>query len=197
MRGAEPRSPQDCGVARPAAVKAVERAHNVDRINSRGSRGMPRILLLRGPLVRPRQPVAEQAGRFIGRAAVKRHERRRHARNPHDVGAPSILGHRLHFDQVRASSDGFFEAMNGRGHVCGETKRCVVVKGKFGFYASARVDQAKQTSKRRPQTNGRESSLGGGAQKKFGCRSMHRKFTVRPQFLHRACLDWLTRPPYP
>src|SRR5262249_20883640 len=39
-------------------------------------------------------------------------------RNPHDVGAPAIFGNRHDLDQIGASRNGLFEAMDGGGH-CG------------------------------------------------------------------------------
>ena len=66
--------------------------------------------------MRAREPFAELVGGFNRRGAVKRHERSRDTGETHDVGAPSIVGDGRDLDQIGASPDGFFEAMNGRWH---------------------------------------------------------------------------------
>ena len=66
--------------------------------------------------IRATQPVRQQSGRFVRRAAVERHQCRRHSRDTDDVGAPPILGDVRHFDEIRVAGDRLFEAMNGVGH---------------------------------------------------------------------------------
>ena len=78
-----------------------------------------------GLRVRARQPCAEIVRRFVRRAPVKRHQRGRHAGDPDDVGTPSIRGNRRDLDEIGSSTNGFFEAMDGRGHNIGERAGCL------------------------------------------------------------------------
>ena len=61
-------------------------------------------------------PRAELVRRLVRCPAVERHERGRNTGDSDDIGAPSIGRDRLDLDEVRASPDDFFEAMNGGGH---------------------------------------------------------------------------------
>ena len=108
---------------------------------------MPQILHRAGGVrrarVRPSQPFAELVRRLCRRRAVERHQRGRHAGNPDDVGAPAIFGDVGDLDQVVASRDGFFEAMNGGGHGgMDSTLLCAVIK---------RSGSRKRTHNRRPR----------------------------------------------
>ena len=94
--------------------------------------------------MRAREPFAQLMGGFNRRGSVKRHERGRDTGETHDVGAPSIVGDGRDLDQIGASSDGFFEAMNGRGHSVGK-KELIVWKRQF--YASRDDKQAKRATK--------------------------------------------------
>jgi hypothetical protein len=71
--------------------------------------------LLFTPAVRQRQPLGELVRSFVGCLTIKRHHRGWHAGRAPQLGAPPIA-HRRDFDLVRATTDGFFEAMNI--HVC-------------------------------------------------------------------------------
>ena len=66
-----------------------------------------------GALVRACQPLPELAGGGVRRRAVERHQRGRHAGYPHDVGAPAVLLNWRHLNQIPASSDVFFEPVDG------------------------------------------------------------------------------------
>ena len=78
--------------------------------------------------VRSRQPVAELSRGFDRRRTVEGHQRGRHTRDPDDVGPPPILRDMGDLDEIRASCDGFFEAMNGGDHSvrcgCGSGANC-------------------------------------------------------------------------
>ena len=72
--------------------------------------------------MRASEPLAELMRRFARRRTVKRHEGGRHAGDADDVRAPAILGDKADLDEVVASCNGFFEAMDGGGaHVFGKT----------------------------------------------------------------------------
>src|SRR4051812_36021788 len=85
--------------------------------------------------------------RFIRRSAVERHQRRRHAGDADDVGAPPILGDERDFDEVRPSRDGFVETMDD-GHRYRQDR---FVVGKVRLYACANGKQAKRGTKVRAQ----------------------------------------------
>ena len=57
------------------------------------------------------QPLGELARRFIGGLSVERHHRGRHARQPAELGTPSLADAR-DLDLVRAPADDFFESMH-------------------------------------------------------------------------------------
>jgi hypothetical protein len=71
---------------------------------------------VRGALVRTREPLAQKVRRFNWCAAIKRHQRGRHAGESDDVRAPAVLFDSGDLDDIWTSPDGFFEAMNGCGH---------------------------------------------------------------------------------
>src|SRR5438067_6545704 len=63
------------------------------------------------------QPLAQPVRGVDRRRTVERHQRRRYAGEADDVGAPPILRNIYDFDQIGASCDALFEAMDGGGHV--------------------------------------------------------------------------------
>ena len=97
----------------------IEQQQRLQQFNDTQSRG--------AVMERPRSQGSEQAPneqmrRFDRRRAVERHQRRRNAGQPDDVGAPAIGRDVLHLDEIQASRDGFFEPMHVRGHVVGEMR---------------------------------------------------------------------------
>ena len=146
---------------------------------------MPQILHrpggVRGPCVRAREPVAELMRRVARRRAVERHQRGRHAGNADDVRAPPILRDRDDLDQIGASCNGFFKAMNGGGHRC--RRETLTAWERDELYASARCNQAKRPTKAHAQARpaGFQLQI---VEKKFGCRLLHRKCTNHQQDFH-------------
>ena len=121
-----------------------------DRPAVEGTR-IPVILPCRGRRrapVRPSEPVGQQACGFIRGAAVERHERGRHAGEPNDVGAPSILGYQRDLDGIRVACDRFVETVNEIWH----GRRRKMMSGSEHSCAAARRDQAKAGAKARPQS---------------------------------------------
>ena len=57
------------------------------------------------------EPLRQPPGCLVGRLAVERHHRRWHAREPLQLCPPAVA-YGGHLDLVRATADGFFEAMN-------------------------------------------------------------------------------------
>ena len=57
------------------------------------------------------QPLRQLPCRLVRRRSIKRHHRRRHARQPPELRAPSVADGR-YLDLVRAPADSLFEAMN-------------------------------------------------------------------------------------
>ena len=130
--------------------------------------------------VGPRQPLAQLVCGFGRGPAVERHQRRRHAREPHDVRAPAVGRDGFDFDQVSPSPDDFFVSMNGGGH----DLEVLTVVERTEFYARPEVRQAKRGTKAHAHRRVLPAPLSRTDGKKFVCPSMHRKFTVRPQLFH-------------
>ena len=72
---------------------------------------MQLLYRIRLVLVGAVEPVAEVGGGFIGRLAVEGHQRRRHARNAHNMGAPAFFGDPRHFDDEGATGNNSLKAM--------------------------------------------------------------------------------------
>jgi hypothetical protein len=62
------------------------------------------------------QPVGQKSCRLVRRLSVERHERAADSGRPHNVGPPAVGRNGRNLDEIRASRDGFFEAMNDVGH---------------------------------------------------------------------------------
>jgi hypothetical protein len=155
-----------------------------NRPMGKGTR-IPFILSCRGPRRAPMravQPVRQQAGRFIRRAAVKRHERRRHAGSAEDVGAPAILGDRRDLDSIGVSCDRFLKVMNEAWH---ERRRDVVVEERAFLRGSAA--RSSEGNHEGSSTIGQYANPGASpATKKSCCVFINRFFTEHPQVFHTA-----------
>ena len=140
--------------------RLAERSHHC-RLNERGAVDFARqsdavLLAPSGRLlglaaVRADQPAAQLLRGFVRRRAVKRHQRRWHARDAHDARAPSVLRHRGHFDEVLASCDGRFKTMIDGGHSFVGCEIGFLCEERSEFYASRRHKQAKRIAKARAQ----------------------------------------------
>jgi hypothetical protein len=62
------------------------------------------------------QPLGQQPCGFVRRPSVERHERASGPGDPHDVSPPAVGRNRPDLDEIEASCDRFFEAMNDVGH---------------------------------------------------------------------------------
>ena len=67
-----------------------------------------------GSPMRQRQPRCKLLRRFLRRLPVKRHHRRRHAREATELGAPAVADGR-DLNEVRTPCNDFFEMMNVHG----------------------------------------------------------------------------------
>ena len=157
---------------------------------------MPPILhracALRYALIGAREPLGQVARGLFGSAAVKRHQRRRHARSSDDARAPPVLRDGGDLNQVRTSANGFFEAMNGCGHV---------FDGELWMFGSVCI--VRRTAKRSSETTDEGAStiesrgLFGhdDPRKKFGVsvapQEMHGSSTAFAQHGFSIRLDWL------
>jgi hypothetical protein len=63
------------------------------------------------------QPLGQQPCRFVRRPSVERHKRAPGSGVPCDVGPPAVGRNRRDLDDIGASRDGFFEAMNDVGQL--------------------------------------------------------------------------------
>ena len=137
------------------------------------------------PLARRRASASRRADAPLPPAStVKRHQRGRHAGNPDDVGAPSILGHGGHLDQIGPSCDGFFEAMDSRVTVVGQmVVRLLGARSILRF--EARAIKRSGSRKRMHSARSRSDFTTRARRKKISLVvSVHRKFTNHPQVFH-------------
>ena len=139
-----------------------------------------------GALVGARQPLAKKSGGFIRRRSVKRHQSRRHARNPDDVGAPAVDGDRRYLDEVLLAGNGFLKTMDDAIH------RQRFVLGLAGARRNLRQRHTliKRSDPRKPVHRRRRGPIAerGAGKIYFSCRAVHRKCTDRPQLFHRRVL---------
>ena len=139
-----------------------------------------------GALVGARQPLAKKSGGFIRRRSVKRHQRRGHARNPDDIGAPAVDGDRRYLDEVRLAGNGFLKTMDDVIH------RQRFFQGLAGARRNLRQRHTliKRSDPRKPVHRRRRDRLPSVAPAKyiFRCRAVHRKCTDRPQLFHSRVL---------
>ena len=136
-----------------------------------------------GLLVGAGQPGRQLSCCFIGRCPIKRHQCCRHTGAPRDVGTPPIARDRRNLDEVHASRNGLFEAMNDVRHVLSAKK---MVWGELReFYAFARAKQAKRRTKADARATPPHPSPARTTKNIFRCQTIHRKFTVHQQVLHR------------
>jgi hypothetical protein len=91
--------------------------------------------------VRAREPVEQTRGGLVRRCPVKGHQRGRHAGNPDDVGAPALVG-RHHLDEVRATTDGLFKAMNSRLHSRWTDLGCLRERDELSCPGAAQTSEA-------------------------------------------------------
>jgi hypothetical protein len=132
------------------------------------------------------QPVGQQACRFVGSRTVKRHQRRREARGEQQVGAPSIPGDRRDLDEVWSSRNSLFKAMY---EICHESVDVLLLlRRTVHSCAAASADQAKATTKARPQSAGSRIVVI-LRENKFCCRSVNSFFTGHPQVIHTAFVE--------
>ena len=69
------------------------------------------VYRIRLVLVRAVEPVAQIGCGLVGRLAIEGHHRRRHARNPDDMGAPAFFGDPRHFDDEGSAGNSSFKAV--------------------------------------------------------------------------------------
>src|SRR6185295_17016305 len=84
-----------------------------------------------------------------------------------------------HLDEIRASCNGFFETMEGRGHGCRSSKVFVVGSATILRFAERRSSEADRES----ATTARRGAVS-EEQKNLRCPSVHRKCTNHPQLFH-------------
>jgi hypothetical protein len=88
------------------------------------------------------QPRNQQSSRFVRRPSVERHERAPDSGDPHDVSPPAVGLNYREFDEIGASPDGFFEAMNDVSH---QSRGCILFGWGQPFSPVTRRDSSEVT----------------------------------------------------
>lgn len=140
-----------------------------------------------GAFMRSRQPLPKLAGRVGGRRTIEGHQRGRHPGCLDDAGTPTSGVHSRDLNEVGAASDRLFEALDGIVHR--ETVDGFVFGGRVELYASWSVDQAKRRTKLEFAAWLRANCLSATRRNISCCRTIHRKFTLRPQLFNTLTHD--------
>ncbi len=135
-------------------------------------------------LVSAVEPVAQVRGRLIGCFAVEGHHRRRHARNPDDMGAPAFVGDPRHFNDEGSTRDGSFETVPHDGYECSENE-----EEEHSDSTQSPARNKRNEVRRCTTIDGPWPFAPNPVEKKFCCRVLHRTFTIHQQVFN--ILDWI------
>jgi hypothetical protein len=124
------------------------------------------------------KPASQQICRFLGSAAVERHQRCRHSGHASEL-RPPLVANRRDFNVIRASADIVLEAMNvHRRSLSCEKTEAQILRGRYvGSSEAGREDGVHKSAK--------VNRLGIWKKKNLRCQLLHRFCTIHAQVFHR------------